>query len=71
VRPAPTFINGVLAYFDQYALSHHLWAPDGSSILLPEVDDSGSTHLDVRFPDGGPAIELPGEIGFWSPPQGG
>jgi hypothetical protein len=69
VRPAPTFINGVLAYFDQYSLSHHVWAPDDSSILLPEVDDTGATHLSVRFPDGESPIELAGEIGFWSPPQ--
>ena len=69
VRPAPTFINGVLAYFDQYALSHQVWAPDSSSILLPEFADDGSTHLTVRFPDGEPPIELTGEIGFWSPPQ--
>lgn len=68
VRPAPTFINGVLAYFDQYALSHHLWAPDSSSILLPEVADDGTTHLTVRFPDGKAPIEIEGEIGFWSPP---
>jgi TolB protein len=69
VRPAPTFINGILAYFDQYALSHHVWAPDSSSVLLPELADDGSTHLSVRFPDGEPPIELAGEIGFWSPPQ--
>jgi hypothetical protein len=69
VRPAPTFINGILAYFDQYALSHHVWAPDSSSILLPEFADDGTTHLTVRFPDGEPPIELAGEIGFWSPPQ--
>ena len=67
VRPAPTFINGILAYFDQYALSHQLWAPDGSSILLPEVGDDGTTHLTVRFLDGETPIELPGEVGFWSP----
>jgi TolB protein len=70
VRPAPTFINGVLAYFDQYSLSHHVWAPDSSSILLPEFADDGTTHLSVRFPDGEPPIELTGEIGFWSPPVG-
>jgi hypothetical protein len=67
VRPAPTFVNGILAYFDQYALSHQLWAPDSSSILLPEFADDGTTHLTVRFPDGEPPIELAGEIGFWSP----
>lgn len=68
VRPAPTFINGILAYFDQYALSHHVWAPDSSSILFPEFADDGTTHLSVRFPDGEPPLELAGEMGFWSPP---
>ena len=30
------------AYFDQYALSHRLWAPDSSSFLLPVVDADGA-----------------------------
>jgi TolB protein len=67
VQPAPRFVNQVLAYFDQYALSHRVWAPDSSSILLPEVQPDGSTALTVRFPDGGASIPLGGEIGFWSP----
>jgi TolB protein len=67
VQPAPRFVNQVLAYFDQYALSHRVWAPDSSSILLPEVQPDGSTALTVHFPDGGASIPLGGEIGFWSP----
>ena len=67
VRPSPTFVNGILAYFDQYALSHRLWAPDSSSILLPEVDDGGVGTLTVLYPDGDPPLGIPGEIGFWSP----
>jgi TolB protein len=67
VRPSPTFVNGILAYFDQYALSHRLWAPDSSSILLPEVDDGGIGTLTVLYPDGDPPLALAGEIGFWSP----
>ena len=67
VVPGATYVGQVLAYFDQYALSHRLWAPDSSSILLPAVDDAGVTHVDVFFPDGGPPVPLDGEIGFWSP----
>ena len=67
VQPAPRFVNQVLAYFDQYALSHRVWSPDSSSILLPEVLPDGSTRLTVRFPDGGGPVALDGEIGFWSP----
>ncbi len=67
VVPGSTYVSQVLPYFDQYALSHRLWAPDSSSILLPTVDDAGTTHVDVFFPDGGPPVPLDGEVGFWSP----
>jgi TolB protein len=67
VVPGSAYVDQVLAYFDQYALSHRLWAPDSSSILLPAVDEAGTTHVDVYFPDGGPPVPLDGEVGFWSP----
>lgn len=67
VAPGPTYVNALMAYFDQYALSHRLWAPDSSSILLPQIDQDGTTHVDVFFPDGDPPISLEGEMGFWSP----
>jgi TolB protein len=67
IRLGQRFIEAVLAYFDQYALSHQIWAPDSSSILIPEVGLDGQTHVTVRFPDGEAPIELDGEIGFWSP----
>jgi TolB protein len=67
VVPGATFINNVLAYFDQYALSHRLWAPDNSSFLLPAVDQAGTTHVDVFYPDGGDPVQLDGDTGFWSP----
>jgi TolB protein len=62
-----TYVNGILAYFDQYALSHRVWAPDSSSILLPEVAADGSTHISVRPVGGDPPIMLEGELAFWSP----
>jgi WD40 repeat protein len=67
VLPAERYVQGLMEYFDQYALSHRLWAPDSSSILLPERDATGATHVDVFYPDGGVPITLEGEIGFWSP----
>jgi TolB protein len=67
VSPGAQYVNGLLTYFDQYALSHRLWAPDSSSILLPQVDPDGMTHIDAFFPDGGEPVSLEGEIGFWSP----
>ena len=67
VRPGERFVSAFLAYFDQYALSHRVWAPDSSSILLPEVGPDGVTRVSVHFPDGSEPIALDGEIGFWSP----
>jgi TolB protein len=67
VQPGQRFIDTFLIYFDQYALSHRIWAPDSSSFLLPEALPDGSTQLTVRFPDGEPPIALEGDIGFWSP----
>ena len=67
VQPGQRFISQVLAFFDQYALSHNVWAPDSSSILLPEVLPDGTTRVTVRFVDGAPPVALDGEIGFWSP----
>lgn len=67
VAPGQRYVSALLAYFDQYALSHHLWAPDSSSILLPQGDPDGTTHVDVIFPNGDPPVSLDDEIGFWSP----
>jgi TolB protein len=67
VRPTGRFVGSLLAYFDQYALSHRLWAPDSASILLPELDATGATHVVIRYVDGSEPIVLDGEIAFWSP----
>ncbi len=60
------FIDQVLAYFDQYALSHRLWAPDSSSFLLPVVEDGAARVLAVT-PDGQVLAGLDGAMAFWSP----
>ena len=67
VSPGQRFIEMHLAYFDQYALSHQLWAPDSSSMLLPEVGEDGITRVTVRFVDGRDPIFVDGESAFWSP----
>jgi TolB protein len=68
VRVSDLFVNQVLPFFDQYALSHRFWAPDGSALVLPIVDEGGSTHLYAIPPDGSDARAVAaGEIGFWSP----
>ncbi len=60
------YVEAVLPYFDQYALSHRLWAPDGSSYVLPVVDEAGETHLAAFFPGGDEPVTLDGVIAFWS-----
>ena len=67
VEPGQVFIDQFLVYFDQYALSHQLWAPDSSSLLLPIADPDGTTHVNVMSRDGKPPIRIDGTIGLWSP----
>ena len=66
IAPASRYTNQLLTYFDQYALSHRMWAPDSSTLLVPQVDESGATRTDVFYPDGGDPRPLDAQIGFWS-----
>lgn len=67
VRVSELFVTQLLPFFDQYALSHRLWSPDGASIVLPLVD-GGETGLYVIRADGSePARLSDAEMGFWSP----
>jgi TolB protein len=62
------FVAELLPYFDQYALSHRLWSPDSSALLLPLVSPGGDTQLVALRPDGGDdLLTIDGEAGFWSP----
>lgn len=73
----------LLAFFDQYARSHRLWAPDGSALLLAGriggdgVSSSwGDPEGDVVFSwaarRGAPLERVQnGEIGFYPPPPAG
>lgn len=68
VRATSRFVNEFLPYFDQYALSHRVWAPDSSAILLPIVDASGRDQLVSLEVDGSPSAHVfDGTVGFWSP----
>ena len=62
------FISTILPYFDQYALSHRLWAPDSTAIVLPLVDARGRARV-VVVGAGGTAPRTISEAtsGFWSP----
>jgi TolB protein len=68
VRLSELFVNQVLPYFDQYALSHRFWDPDGASILLPLVAGDGTASLEVMPADGSaPRVLAEGSMGSWSP----
>jgi TolB protein len=68
VRPGRMFVSNFLPYFDQYATSHRLWAPDGSSFLLPIDDDNDDPTVVAYRPDGGdPAFSIAAMAAFWSP----
>jgi len=61
------FIEQVLPYFDQYALSHHVWSPDGATIALPVVADGSERVMVVRADGSGARRVADGLEGFWSP----
>jgi TolB protein len=68
VRLSDLFIGQVLPFFDQYALSHRIWSPDGASIALPLVGARDVTELVVIPADGAePRTVAIAEMGFWSP----
>ena len=67
IRLADHFVNQLLPYFDQYALSHRLWSPDSESLLIPLVSATGRNQLVVVPADGSdPRAIADGDKGFWS-----
>lgn len=69
VRPSLTFINEVLPFFDQYALSHRLWSPRSDGLVLPLIERVGDASGIFVVPADGaePRRIADGEIAFWSP----
>ena len=68
VRVSDLFASQILPFFDQYALSHRFWSPDGKTFVLPVVGDGDVTRLYAIPVDGSEARVLAAaEVGFWSP----
>lgn len=68
VRLSDAFASQLLPYFDQYALSHLVWSPDGASIVLPLVSEDGLVHLTTIRADGSEARPIvDAAMGFWRP----
>jgi TolB protein len=68
VRLGDVFVSQLLPFFDQYALSHRVWASDSTAIVLPLTDDEGTTALVALPADASGARRVAvGVAGFWSP----
>jgi TolB protein len=67
-RLSDLFVNQVLPFFDQYALSHRFWSPDSRSIVLPIDDNNGVSQIEIIPADGSDArVVSSGLIASWSP----
>ncbi len=68
IRLPDLLLGQFVPFFDQYALSHRIWSPAGDALVLPLVDDVGSSHVTVIPVDGSSPIAIgDGVAAFWSP----
>lgn len=68
VRLSDVFAFQLIPFFDQYAISHRVWAPDSQSIVLPVADGDRPVHVVVFPAAGGDAIRVgDGVAAFWTP----
>lgn len=65
-EPTDLFVFQFLPFFDQYSLSHRIWSPDSSALVLPVVerDTPRITILPIDGREAGVIVD--GIIGFWS-----
>lgn len=63
--PTPLFVDQFLPFFDQYALSHRVWSPDSTALVLPLQSSSGPKIVVVPL-SGEPSVLADGEMPFWS-----
>lgn len=72
-EPVEAFVNYFLPFFDQYALSHRIWSPDGDAVVLPMAkrDEEGGKRTFIyvvpTLRRGGPPRPIAeGDMAFWS-----
>jgi hypothetical protein len=66
--PTGTFGREYLAYFDQFARSITLWAPDGSAFAYAGGNSLEDVGIWVQTLTGGePEMVAPGQVAIWSP----
>ena len=67
-QPNEMFINRLLPFFDQFALSHRIWSPDSDAIVLPVINHEEPQLLIVPTRDrqAQPRVLAGGVMAFWS-----
>ena len=65
-QPTAAFVSQFLPFFDQYALSHRMWSPDGSALTLPMIGEDGLPQVVVVTLDGTVTAIAPGDTPFWN-----
>ena len=63
--PTPLFVGQFLPFFDQYALSHRVWSPDSTALVLPMLSGGGAKIVVVPL-SGEAEVLADGEMPFWS-----
>lgn len=64
--PTFLFLDQFMPFFDQYALSHRLWSPDSSAIVLPITNAENEKQITVFSLDGSVTAVGEGDTPFWS-----
>lgn len=64
--PTFLFLDQFLPFFDQYALSHRIWSPDSTAVVLPITNADNSRQVTVFGLDGTVTPVGEGDTPFWS-----
>jgi TolB protein len=64
--PTFLFLDQFLPFFDQYALSHRVWSPDSTAIVLPITNADNTRQVTVFGLDGTVTAVAEGDTPFWS-----
>ena len=65
-QPTLAWLAQFLPYFDQYSLSHRIWSPDSSALVLPVHEAEEDVILVVPAAGGAPFRLAEGDMAFWS-----
>jgi TolB protein len=67
--PSLLVVRDYLPFFEQYAQSMSLWAPDGSAFAYPGTNEDGEEGIWIQSarPDRAPVLVADGDFVAWSP----